>query len=92
MEVRMGNGEFDTTDASFTSVKLLKEQLEQADRVNGAVIRLCCSLYRMAWEAGVDPGLPEMKQAEEKLKDHHCWDELWDGPREQGPDEVDAHD
>jgi hypothetical protein len=73
MEVRMGNGEFDTTDASFTSVKLLKEQLEQADRVNGAVIRLCCSLYRMAWEAGVDPGLPEMKQAEEKLKDHTEW-------------------
>ena len=85
----MGNGEFDTTDASFTSIKKLQDDLAAADRVNGAVIRLCCSLYRMAWEAGVDPDLPEMKQAEEKLKQHKFWDDTWDGTREQSPDATD---
>lgn len=79
----MGNGEFDTTDANFTQLDLLKKELEAADRVNGALIRLCCQLYRLAWEAGVDPDLPEMKQAEEKLKQHECWDDTWDGTREQ---------
>jgi hypothetical protein len=87
----MANGEFDTTDASFTSISKLKDDLERADRVNGQVIRLCCGLYRLAWEAGVDPNLPEMQEAAEQLKQHRCWDETWsDGAREQGPDDSDA--
>lgn len=86
----MGNGEFDTTDASFTSLKKLQEALDAADRVNGAVIRMCCQLYGLAWEAGVDPDLPEMKQAEEKLKQHDCWDDTWDGSRQQSADQADG--
>lgn len=86
----MGNGEFDTTDANFTQLDMLKKELEAADRVNGAVIRLCCQLYKLAWEAGVDPELPEMKQAEEKLKQHECWDDTWDGTREQSSAPADG--
>lgn len=82
----MGNGEFDTTDANFTQVDQLRKDLDAADRVNGSLIRLCCRLYKLAWDAGVDPDLPEMKQAEEALKDHECWN---DGPREQGADDAD---
>ena len=44
---------------------ILKEEIENlhdaltlADQVNGKVIRLCCSLYTMARNAGVDPELP----------------------------------
>ncbi|NIT77311.1 MAG: hypothetical protein GWN58_22930 [Anaerolineae bacterium] len=81
----MGNGEFDTTDANFTQLDLLKKELEAADRVNGALIRLCCQLYRLAWEAGVDPDLPEMKQAEENLRRHDCWNDTWDGTGQQSP-------
>lgn len=86
-------GEFDTTDASFTPIQQLRDDLEQADRVNGQVMRLCCNLYRLAWEAGVDPNLPEMQAAEEQLKNHRCWDDTWgDGPRPQSTDDPDARD
>lgn len=84
-------GEFDTTDASFTPIQQLREDLNQADRVNKQVMRICCQLYRLAWQAGVDPSLPEMKAAEEQLKNHQCWDDTWgDGTREQGVDEADG--
>jgi len=78
--------EFDTTDASYTSIQKLRDELDRADRVNGAIIRLCCQMYKLAWEAGVDPDQPEMKNAERVLRHHRCWDETWNGTREQGPD------
>ena len=56
-----------------------KDDLVRADRVNGKVIRLCCSLYTMARNAGVDPELPVMKMAEEMLKTYSFWDsEQWE--------------
>ena len=56
----------------------LQEALDSADRVNGKVIRLCCQLYRIAWEAGCDPKSPEMQEAAEQLRGHDCWDETWE--------------
>jgi hypothetical protein len=86
----MGNGEFDTTDASYVSLTKLREDLDRADQVNGQVIRLCCKLYRLAWEAGVDPTHPEMQEAAEQLKGHRCWDDTWnDGARKQSSDGAD---
>jgi hypothetical protein len=56
----------------------LKDALDLADQVNGMIIRLCCALYTMARNAGVDPDLPVMKAAEEQLKRHSFWDrERW---------------
>lgn len=52
-----------------------KQDLVTADQVNGKIIRLCCSLYTMARNAGVDPELPVMKMAEEQLKHHSFWEE-----------------
>ena len=56
----------------------LQKELEAADRVNGNIIRLCCGLYAMARNAGVDPELPVMKRTEEQLRHHKFWDvEQW---------------
>jgi hypothetical protein len=74
----MTTGEFDTSDASLTPIEHLRSALDQADRVNGSIIRICCALYTMAREAGVDHRLPVMQQAKELLKYHQFWDaEKW---------------
>jgi hypothetical protein len=60
---------------------ILEEELAAADRVNGRLIRICCDLYAVARIAGADPELPEMKDAEEQLKNQGYWDETrWEEP------------
>ena len=88
----MPTGEFDTTDSSQTPREKLKGALDSADRVNGSIIRLCCSLYTLAREAGVDRFHASMQAAEKQLKYHSLWDSRkWgDGPTEQSSDGDDG--
>jgi hypothetical protein len=64
-----------TGEEEVRKLDVTLESLNAADEVNGKIIRLCCSLYTMARNAGVDPELPVMKMAEEQLRHHSFWDE-----------------